>query len=71
MLNYLSSISFTFFLCQVLPLWGICRRIVEHLNSTNNGLKIIISFAICFVGAILIHELIEKPSVKILRKKLL
>ena len=71
MLNYLSSISFTFFLCQVLPLWGICRRIVEHLNLTNNGLKIIISFAICFVGAILIHELIEKPSVKILRKKLL
>lgn len=70
-LNYLSSISFTFFLCQVLPLWGICRRIVEHLNSTNNGLKIIISFVICFVGAILIHELIEKPSTKILKKKLL
>lgn len=71
MLNYLSSISFTFFLCQVLPLWGICRRIVEYLNSTNNGLKIIISFAICFVGAILIHEFIEKPSAKILKKKLL
>ena len=70
-IKYLSSISFTFFLCQVLPLWGICRKLVECINFDSNILKIIISFAVCFIGAVLIHELIEKPSAKYLKQKFL
>ena len=68
---YLSSISFTLFLCQVLPLWDASWFFCNLLGSNDNVLKILISFTICLLGAILIHEGIEKPASKYLKKKLL
>ena len=68
---YLSSISFTFFLCQILPLWTLSRKICNIIGSENNILKIIVSFVSCLIGAIIIHEFIEKPSSAIMKKWLL
>ena len=70
-LLYLSSISFAFFLCQIGPIWKYCGIICDMLGSNANILKIVVSFTYCFLGAILIHELIEKTSSKYLRAKLL
>lgn len=69
--TYLSGIAYTFFMCQVLPLWDVSRFFCNLLESNNNVLKILISFTICLLGAILIHEGIEKPASKCLKKKLL
>ena len=69
--SYLSGIAFTFFLCQVLPLWDTSRLICNMLGSDNNFLKIGISLTICLLGAIFIHEGIEKPASKYLKTKLL
>lgn len=68
---YLSGISFTFFLCQILPLWTISWKICIIIGSENNMLKIIVSFVSCLIGAIIIHEFIEKPSSAIMKKWLL
>lgn len=70
-LIYLSSISFTFFLSQVLPLWVISGKILELMNVDGNVFRIGLSFSICMIGAILIHELVEKPSARLLKNKLL
>ncbi|WP_028907728.1 acyltransferase family protein [Xylanibacter ruminicola] len=68
---YLSGISFTFFLCQILPLWTISCKICNIIGSENNMLKITVSFVSCLIGAIIIHEFIEKPSSAIMKKWLL
>lgn len=69
--KYLSDISFTFFLCQILPLWEISRIVVVFIGTELNLLKILISFALCLVSAITIHEGIEKPLSNYLRSKFL
>ena len=70
-LLYLSSISYAFFLCQIGPIWKYSGILCDLLGSRANILKIAVSFTYCFLGAILIHELIEKKSSKYLRAKLL
>lgn len=69
--GYLSGISFTFFLCQVLPLWKCSRLICTYINNDTNIMKIVVSFILCFLGAVVIHECIEKPSSNYLKMKLL
>lgn len=69
--RYLSAISFPFFLCQVLPLWKLSQFTCSYLNNYDNTVKIIVSFTYCLVGAILIHEIVEKPVARYLRFKLL
>ncbi len=71
LLLYLSSISFTFFLCQILPLWVISKYLYGLLSYESNGLRIILSFTICLIGAVLIHHVIEKPVSGYLKAKLL
>lgn len=71
LLIYLSSISFTFFLSQVLPLWAISRHVLTFFGWEGNIIRILLSFTICLVSAILIHEFVEKPSAKFLKYKLL
>lgn len=68
---YMSSIAFTFFICQIGPVWKYSGLLCEMIGTNTNILKITISFLYCFIGAILIHELVEKPSSKYLRAKLL
>ena len=68
---YLSSISFTFFLCQVLPLWAISHSVCEMMGTNSNLVKIVVSLSICMIGAIFIHECVERPLSKLLKRKLL
>lgn len=70
-LIYLSSISLAFFLCQVLPLWSASHTICSLIGSNSNIVKIAVSFSLCLIVAISIHEVIEKPSSRFLRMKLL
>lgn len=70
-LQYLSKISFTFFLCQVLPIWAISRKVCDMIMPDNNMIRIITSFTICVVGAVMIHEFVETPISNFLRKKYL
>lgn len=67
---YLSSISFVIYLCQVLPLWDFCTLLCSYIGD-NNLVKIIVSIFVCVIWAIIIHEAIEKPVSKYLRKKLI
>lgn len=71
LIEYLSGISFTFFLCQILPLWSLSWKVCCLIGSDNNILKIIVSFVSCLIGAIIIHEFIEKPLSAIMKKWLL
>lgn len=66
---YLSSISFAFFLCQVLPLWAISNGICELMGTNSNLIMIVVSLSICTMGAILIYECVEQPLSKVLKKK--
>lgn len=69
--TYLSSISFTFFLCQVLPLWMVSQKVCTILGFDSNAIKILVSFTFCFLGAVIIHESVEKPASKMLKVKFL
>jgi len=70
-LLYLSKISFTFFMCQVLPLWKISSAIMAYFKNEINVVKILLSFMVCLFGAMFIHHLIEKPIQKYLKTRLL
>ena len=68
-LRYASAVSYAFFLAQtfnteienwLFPLCGI----------QNNVLQIAVSIVLCAVIAIALHELVEKPCTKALKKKL-
>ena len=68
---YLSELSFTFYLCQVLPLWKLTSFLCGLAGTDANVVKIILSLVLCTVGAVAIHELVEKPSSGFLKRKLL
>ncbi len=70
-LKYLSSLSFSFFLCQVLPIWMISRKVCDMMDTDNNIIRITVSFSLCFVSAVLIHGFVEIPICKYLNKKYL
>ncbi len=71
-IKYLSGMAFTFYLCQVLPIWRTAIRFIcDSLQSDNNLLKVATSFTFCLVGAVIIHEIIEKPASKYLKRLLL
>ena len=67
LLSYASEISYAFFLVQLF-LWDIVRKWIAIVGMDNNWFRILSSFIICTGIAIAIHELIEKPSKKILTK---
>lgn len=70
-IKYAGSISFTFYLAQMLALWPSSRKLLSFIGYDNNTLRIIISFSLCLIFAILLHELIEVKSAKYLKAKLL
>ena len=45
-------------------------QLIEIFDIQRNSLKIVASFCVCILIAVGIHELIEKPVKKILRKVL-
>lgn len=68
LIKYLSEISYAFFMAQFFC-FKMTNFIIGTLNiNVTNIVKILLSLAICFVLAILLHELIEKPSMRILKR---
>lgn len=70
-LLYLSSISFTFFLCQTLPLWKVSGYFYNIIAGESNILRVLLSFTICITGAMIIHHVVEKPISSYLKFKFL
>ena len=68
-LRYASAASYAFFLAQTFNteienwLFAVC-------GIQNNVLQIIMSVALCAIIAVALHELIEKPCAKVLKKKM-
>lgn len=67
--KYLCSISYAFFFAQFYT-WKITNYILSKLETYSNITKIIISFLVCLLIAIILHETIEKPLGKITQKLL-
>ncbi len=68
-LNYMSAISYAFFLAQFF-IWSIVK-VLMSVFPYGNIFKIVISIIVCTIISIIMHELIEKPSKKILSRKLI
>ena len=64
--NYMGEISYDFFFAQFFT-WSITKRIVIFAGCESNIFKIIISFAVCMLITIMLHELFEKPIIKLLK----
>lgn len=70
LIRYASGLSYYFFLIQAF-LWNISGPICEFTGLNNNKWKILISFSICTILSVMIHELFDKPAKKFLKKKFL
>jgi peptidoglycan/LPS O-acetylase OafA/YrhL len=70
MVQYLSKISFTFFLAQffTFDLTKIVQSKFQWFNTFMNIKLIFTSLLICLMIAILLHEIVEKPMSKLLNK---
>ena len=68
-LRYASAASYAFFLAQTFNT-EIENWLFDTCGIQNNVLQIIMSVALCAVMAIALHELVEKPCAKALKKKL-
>lgn len=64
-IRYMSSVSYSFFMAQFY-LWPIMYFLVGKMKSCNNMMKIALSFLICLLISIVMHEVVEKPLKKIL-----
>lgn len=69
-IRYLSSISYCYFLAQYFT-WETLDVVLIIIGKDNNVIRIIASFFIVLIYAILLHEFIEKPVTKFLKRKLL
>lgn len=69
-IRYLSSISYCYFLAQYFT-WETLDVVLIIIGKDNNVIRIIASFFIVLIYAILLHELVEKPITKFLKRKLL
>lgn len=64
LLQYLTDISYMFFLAQFFT-FDISWRIIKGFDWWDNKGNIMMSSAICIVIAIVLHELVEKPLKKL------
>lgn len=67
--QYMSNISFSIFLSQLLVIWYGVRYILSYIGCDSNIAKIFVSAAVCFGIANLLHYCIEKPATKYLKTK--
>jgi peptidoglycan/LPS O-acetylase OafA/YrhL len=68
-LRYASAASYAFFLAQTFNT-EIENWLFAACDIQNNVLQIVMSVVLCAVMAIALHELVEKPCAKMLKKKL-
>lgn len=70
-IKYLSELSFSLFLSQLIVVWTSVKYMMELVGCRRNIANILVSATICFCIANFFHYIIEKPSAKYLRAKLL
>lgn len=73
LLKYAVEVSYVFFFAQFFT-WPICRMIFKSYGGVDNMsvmVKAPVSLMICIVITLLLHELIEKPLMSILKRKYL
>ncbi len=68
-LRYASAASYAFFLAQTFNT-EIENWLFAACGIQNNVLRIAVSVALCAIIAVALHELVEKPCAKMLKKKL-
>ncbi len=68
-IKYLSAISYAFFFAQFFT-WNALRWIMEKTGIEANWFKIIVSTCMVLIISIILHEAIEQPCSRLLRKKL-
>lgn len=68
-LRYASAASYAFFLAQTFNT-EIENWLFATCDIQNNVLQIAVSVALCVIIAVALHELVEKPCAKMLKKKL-
>ena len=64
---YLSKISYAFFLSQFF-VWKTTLSIVNKIGINANIIRIFISFTLCTVIAVLLHEIVEIKFVKLIKR---
>ena len=67
-LQYLSSISYVFFLAQFF-VWPSVPVLLSYVNTDNNIIRIIIAFILCIMLSIFFYEVFEKHLNKYLINK--
>ena len=67
--QYMSNISFSIFLSQLIVVWYGVKYILSYLGCDSNIAKILVSAAVCFGFANFLHFCIEKPATKYLKLK--
>lgn len=70
LLQYFSSMSYTFFLAQLYSNW-LCKKIIAHFVITSNGIKMLLGWGSCIVIAFVLHEVFEKRITRFLKVNLL
>lgn len=70
-LQYLSNLSFSIFLSQLMIVWYGVKSILGAIGCDSNIAKIILSTLLCFGIANFFHYCIEKPSTKYFKAKFL
>ena len=65
--SYLSSLSYSFFMAQLF-IWSIMKHFEEYIDLSNNIMRIMVSFIVCFLIAFILHEGIEKPAKRVVMK---
>lgn len=69
--QYLSALSFSLFLSQLIVVWRVVKYAFDLVDYHNNFLNICVSAIMCFGIANFLHYLIEKPFAKYLKTRFL
>lgn len=67
-IKYLAKISYAFFLVQGF-VWIAARWTVDVLGYNHNWNRIAISFIYCVIASILAYELVQRPIVRLFKKR--
>lgn len=68
--SYFAKISYAFFLVQFFA-WKVGKWTLIFLETDTNWLRILITFIYCFVAAVVMYELVQKPISKYVKQNLL
>lgn len=70
-IKYLSALSFSIFLSQIIAVWHVVKFAMDYVGCDSNWVKILVSTIICFSIANFFHYCVEIPSTRYLKAKFL